>query len=1500
VLDLSNVESFEVYDDWIAGQTPPFPDIVRDVVLDGNYAYVAAGAGGLRVIDITDPTSPREVGVLEGIENAFAIDIEGALVYLGDYGPSGLHIIDISDPASPRELGAADWRAGIWEISVVDNYAYVADGYDMFIFDVTNPNAPRQVGQVGTGCSALDVAVAGNYAYIADDNNCGLIVADVSDPTVQTHVVYAEPEDVFYLNPKIPSRYQSDAVMIEVDGNFAYVINHEILYSDDSMVSANLTVYDISDPAMPNPIGRNDLDWNRPYSEITDFVIDGNFAYLSHADGGVYVADLRDLRVANIVDSYQVFGPVQGVVADGGEVTAVAPRTLHRGFEDGLERSYSFLAQTFGGEATNWVGNNGLGYLTTQKNLIAIDLHGTSELLGPMPQEIGRIEAPKYPFRTAMDGSKSLLFYQQDNLIHIIDTTNPNLPVDKGSVSLPNTLTFSPNRVVVGGGIAFLFYWDSPPWMVDLRGTAPAPLGFLGEVPIEDLTVVNNVAYLATGNDGLKRYDLANPEAPRPLDRLPDVATALRVRNTGPYLFVADADKRLHIFNTVAPEPSPVAVLHAPYELTGVAVLDDQVFVAAGDSGLWSYSVPGMGEPEVAGQPTLVFDNFPLSEALLLYIDEGKNLALENVETGAIARLIDSGDVASYSLSPTRQHILYSDVLERSYLLSIDFRSDGRLQLARGSQSLPILNQYFQWSPDGTVLAFKDKDSRLWLFNIESEPILLPVDILSLGGWSYDSQWFGYCTTNGTLEIRRLEGEPIVIDRDIDCNPIMGGPIPAWSPTALQVTYVRGKGTGFSTDGLQPIVYDVIAGEYFELPINNRVIEWSPDGRSLALGRANVGIHAFNIDPVELVGPQGNRLMTLPGGDSGTLGRLGWWPTDNSEPIFINQRIAIDFSAADPVADALLAISADGRRWITGRWIDPGLEVFCGTPDTPYEHSLISTDHVTFPDASVNPLEAFMRPAVSASLSPLGNFVALHYYQGGLEWTARYLPCDPAQPLPFEGQMEWTGFIEANYSASEQWLIRDSWMSGGGDRQIQLVNLQGDTGGAPRDLSFGYDSPTWLITPDAAPPVTQVDSIVAPDIAALLDRKTAVFEQLETVGYQTSAGVLYPDPIAAFDETAARALIDGLGTADPATVSPEQAAALERLVMQEETLAPLLDDYTVLASDQADVAVDLAGMTSGSAILAAKSSGNIAAAIGDLLGKTLEDFIKLLLRFIDDEDLREGMGDSVGLAITLLGAYADNVIDAGDASALVEEFLERAQDDSVRALAFRALIPAFTGAVQPVVDQGVNSVTGAGDPVWTVGGRTESAQIGLDGLTEQSAIMRELAHDVYANSLGRGRDVNELLKDIVDLALLGTKNPIGLIFSIQTRLQQILIDTAASSVLSGAMTCTRDAALLSGEFAFLPDRPVHGCKVPVPLDLGDFFRRLLTEKDGERHYVGRLASPAQSTMPEFDAALAGYRAAIVALSDALNAADPDAVRARTDELLAATRALDEEAMPVMA
>ena len=44
------------------GQTPVLPDAVQDVHLAGDHVYTAAGEAGLRVVDVSDPSAPVEVG----------------------------------------------------------------------------------------------------------------------------------------------------------------------------------------------------------------------------------------------------------------------------------------------------------------------------------------------------------------------------------------------------------------------------------------------------------------------------------------------------------------------------------------------------------------------------------------------------------------------------------------------------------------------------------------------------------------------------------------------------------------------------------------------------------------------------------------------------------------------------------------------------------------------------------------------------------------------------------------------------------------------------------------------------------------------------------------------------------------------------------------------------------------------------------------------------------------------------------------------------------------------------------------------------------------------------------------------------------------------------------------------------------------------------------------------------------------------------------------------
>lgn len=414
---------------------------------------------------------------------------------------------------------------------------------------------------------------------------------------------------------------------------------------------------------------------------------------------------------------------------------------------------------------------------------------------------------------------------------------------------------------------------------------------------------------------------------------------------------------------------------------------------------------------------------------------------------------------------------------------------------------------------------------------------------------------------------------------------------------------------------------------------------------------------------------------------------------------------------------------------------------------------------------------------------------------------------------------------------------------------------------------------------------------VAPLVAPLLDRKEATFENLETTTYETSDGVIFPEPIDAFDETAARQLVADLRAADPAAITSGQAAALERLVMQEETLATLLDHYSLLTDDQADVEADLAVMAGGTGLLVAKSATDIRRALYDLARKTVEDFIKLWLNFIDDPALREAAQhgvDDVSLTIDAL-RY--------DAPGLAEEFGERALSDRTRAKAAARLIPVLVAAGQPALDQAIRSVRGE-TPAWPVEGETANAAVQLDGLATQSATISDFAHDTYVDNFGRGREFNEFVKDVGDLLSIASgANPLALLVSFQTRIQQILIDSAAASVLTEAMSCTRDAAAGTGENAFLTAPPAFSCPVPMPRDLRDFFDRLLSDSGGR---AGRMSPAAQSLSPELDAALVAYRGALAELRAAIDAADPTAVDAATTELLTAATALNAPAAAALA
>ncbi|MDD5088542.1 MAG: T9SS type A sorting domain-containing protein, partial [bacterium] len=176
------------------------PGDARDVAVVGNYAYVADGTASLRVIDISSPTQPAEIGYCETICYVRAVAGAGDYAYvIGD--DAGLHVINVSNPANPVLVGDYDTPGYAMSVAVAGNYIYVADhGAGLRVINVSNPANPVLVGYYDTQGYAYGVAAMGNYAYVADsydlsiyDCSAALGTSDSFTPHPSTFILSAYP-----------------------------------------------------------------------------------------------------------------------------------------------------------------------------------------------------------------------------------------------------------------------------------------------------------------------------------------------------------------------------------------------------------------------------------------------------------------------------------------------------------------------------------------------------------------------------------------------------------------------------------------------------------------------------------------------------------------------------------------------------------------------------------------------------------------------------------------------------------------------------------------------------------------------------------------------------------------------------------------------------------------------------------------------------------------------------------------------------------------------------------------------------------------------------------------------------------------------------------------------------------------------------------------------------------------------------------------------------------
>jgi hypothetical protein len=316
VIDVSDMTSPEIIATLDVGTA-------HDVWLEGSRAYLAAGSGGLLVIDIEVPSSPFEIMQWWSTGAALSLFLTDGIALLA-CGSDGLTLADVSPLAEAPPLASLPVPGHSWEIERSGGYAYVtASEGGMHVIDIQDPADPVIVGTfLGCQIGAYEVAVSGDVAYVGEGINRYLHAVDVSNPSSPTELSsLLLPDDCLGLGADERYAYVATRTLglLVVDATIPAVISTTPLgamaravrvrdgYAYVACTTGGLKVVDVHDPNAPVVVG------SFAGAYLANLTLSGPYAYLACSGDGVTILDVGDPASPSFVGSIDTPGDVEWI-----------------------------------------------------------------------------------------------------------------------------------------------------------------------------------------------------------------------------------------------------------------------------------------------------------------------------------------------------------------------------------------------------------------------------------------------------------------------------------------------------------------------------------------------------------------------------------------------------------------------------------------------------------------------------------------------------------------------------------------------------------------------------------------------------------------------------------------------------------------------------------------------------------------------------------------------------------------------------------------------------------------------------------------------------------------------------------------------------------------------------------------------------------------------------------------------------------------------------------
>ncbi len=313
----------------------------RGIVVSGTYAYISVKGAGLRIMDISVPDSPKDVGGLDPDGNASTGDsrgiaIDGDIVLIAE-GALGVRVIGVEDPTRPSLISTFDTVA--LSVAVRGTRAYVAvAGSGVVVVNLDSPDQPSLVRTIPKqNCGVLDVALDGNYVYAAewcdsDSQSGGVTITDTrslrSEPSkafiqglpqaiaIRNGVAYVAAQNGWRIadlrdlravsrssstNPIETDavRFPGSSLEIDISGNKLLVADHD----------AGFSIVDVT-----NPLSMTLLGWISGLKEVHSVDSDADTAYVGALDHGLSTIDISNPSRPSLLDQETDQGKLAGWV----------------------------------------------------------------------------------------------------------------------------------------------------------------------------------------------------------------------------------------------------------------------------------------------------------------------------------------------------------------------------------------------------------------------------------------------------------------------------------------------------------------------------------------------------------------------------------------------------------------------------------------------------------------------------------------------------------------------------------------------------------------------------------------------------------------------------------------------------------------------------------------------------------------------------------------------------------------------------------------------------------------------------------------------------------------------------------------------------------------------------------------------------------------------------------------------------------------------------------